>query len=263
MIIIKQKIINNFNNASQSYDSVAKVQYEVAKDLVDFLTQKINIENFQTILDIGTGTGFIPELLYSFNKQAHYYLNDISSQMLAEANKKLHYITHSSLLGDIEDNLWAQKYDLVISSMTFQWIDNLTKLLNNILKHSNIVVFSILGSKTFAQIDEIYKKYQLPSPVKKHPDLTGFKKLLDESLETLPHEDKFKIFYQEKEYFMELENFASYSAYTKKLGINFNFNIHDNQAHMYNYPLQRKVLYNDKDPINLNYHILFAIIIKK
>lgn len=259
----KQKIISNFNNASATYDSVAKVQYTVAKDLVDFATQIINVKNFQTILDIGTGTGFIPELLYNFNTQAHYYLNDISNQMLMEADKKLDYLNHSLLLGDIENNFCNQKYDLVISNMAFQWMEDLQKLLNNILKHSDIIAFSTLGNKTFAQIDEIYKKHQLSSPIKSYYNLATLKKLLRENLEVFHPEKEFEIFYQEKEYFTELENFSTYSEYTKKLGININLNTYNNQSYTSNYLSQRRALYNDQEPINLNYHILFTLIIKK
>jgi malonyl-CoA O-methyltransferase len=81
MIEQLKQMQTRFNRASKSYDDVACVQ----KDAAGFLVGKLlKYQNFipQTVLDVGTGTGYIPELLLEKFPEASFYLNDIALEML-------------------------------------------------------------------------------------------------------------------------------------------------------------------------------------
>ena len=60
---LKRKIKHRFNGASNSYDKVACVQKQSAELLVQKLQEFDKLFYPQTILDLGTGTGYIPEIL--------------------------------------------------------------------------------------------------------------------------------------------------------------------------------------------------------
>ena len=87
----KKKIIkNNFDNASTSYDSVASIQKKCAQKLIEKLPNFIP----NSILDLGTGTGYTTELLLKKFPESQYTLNDISDVMLKVAEKKLGYVNN-------------------------------------------------------------------------------------------------------------------------------------------------------------------------
>ncbi len=89
MELNKNLIQKNFSRASSSYDNVAFIQRKCAAKLVSDL--KKCFPNFYpcSILDLGTGTGYIPEILFDSFPKSRFVLNDISPYMLAQVRKKL------------------------------------------------------------------------------------------------------------------------------------------------------------------------------
>lgn len=255
---MKNMIIHNFDRASQTYDEVATVQFKAAEDLVQLLLSKCNVSSFKNILDIGVGTGFLPQILSKYNLNGHYYLNDIAEQMLLIASKKLNHLTYSLLLGDIETNneFFERNYDLIISNMSLQWIENLKRLLKIMIKNSNSIAFTTLGSKTFSAVRELYVQEQLISPTKTYQSMDELKYFIQLILKNYFPNDIFDCIFEQKEYFLQMKSFADYSDYTKKLGININFNVNKTSSGA------RKII-NHKERFTLNYHILFVIILRK
>jgi malonyl-CoA O-methyltransferase len=74
-------IQTQFNKASQSYDDVATIQKKAAYYLVNELLKYYPIIP-KTVLDIGTGTGYVPELLLPKYTSCAFYLNDNAQNML-------------------------------------------------------------------------------------------------------------------------------------------------------------------------------------
>jgi ubiquinone/menaquinone biosynthesis C-methylase UbiE len=279
-----EKIINNFNNASKTYDDVAHVQKDVANDLIKFLTNTLQDQeefrgkNMNNILDIGTGTGFLPEILlgtiYDINgnkMKRNLTLNDISKQMLTQAEKKLSsefYNDHANfryVLGDIEnyDTLKEitkinkyHSYDLIISSLALQWINNLEELLKKLLKKTGILAFTTLSKGTFKTIAYLYKKNGFKSPTNNYPSFKELEKMIisiNRSFKNYSFGKK-EISYSimKKQYFINFENFYEYKKYITKLGVGINFNPNNNEQQ------SQKITYNQ--PIRLNYNVFFCII---
>ena len=251
---MKNQIQKNFDKASNTYDSVADTQLEIANDLIKFLLEKTNTFDFNKILDIGTGTGFIPAILFTHNSGAHYYLNDISEKMLATASQKLQHLKYSLLLGDIENSpqFLKEHYDLIVSNMSFQWMNNMRALIKNILNSSSVTAFTTLGNNTFNEISELYDSHDLLSPVKKYVDYSEFQILVKEETKNYHNTE---VYFQEKEYYFSLENFSHYTNYIRDLGANINFNP--------NSSFNLRKLHRSSQSIKLNYHVFSAIIIKK
>jgi malonyl-CoA O-methyltransferase len=149
-----------FNKASTSYDKVATVQRSAAKFLVDKI---FSCQNFvpQTFLDLGTGTGYIPELLIPRFCDSSFYLNDISDKMLElckakfSQSKRIYYLP-----GDMM-KLNSNIYDCVTSNLALQWVNNLEEALKFLhSKAYNILAFSTLLDGTFEEWKNIINQYQ-------------------------------------------------------------------------------------------------------
>ena len=84
----KRKIQRRFDAASTSYEQVATVQSECAGILTKMLIQRIPDFNPSSILDLGTGTGYVPESLMQKFQKSVYTLNDISPKMIEQVQLK-------------------------------------------------------------------------------------------------------------------------------------------------------------------------------
>ena len=157
--MIKQ-IQTRFNKASKSYDDVACVQKRAAEFLVDKLLKH---QYFipQTILDVGTGTGYITELLLQNFPRSSFYLNDIASEMLETCKAKFGKTTNIHYLPGDMINLDKDLYDCVITNLALQWSQDLEHSINFLhSKSSNVFAFSTLLDKTFEEWENIINKYQ-------------------------------------------------------------------------------------------------------
>ena len=155
------KIQTRFNKASKSYDDVAWVQKEAAGFLVGEL---LKFKNFipETVLDLGTGTGYIPELLLKNFPKSSFYLNDIADEMLKVCKdkfakaKNIYYLAGDML--ELDTNLY---YDCVTSNLALQWASDLQYAITFLhSKSSNIFAFSTLLDGTFEEWNHVINRYQ-------------------------------------------------------------------------------------------------------
>ena len=160
--MIKQlkQLQTRFNKASKSYDDVAWAQKDAAEFLVDKL---LKYQNFipQTVLDVGTGTGYIPEFLLEKFPKSSFYLNDIADEMLDVCKAKFAKTQNIYYLpGDMLE-LDADLYECVISNLALQWAPDLQYAINFLhSKSSNIFAFSTLLDGTFEEWSHIINRYQ-------------------------------------------------------------------------------------------------------
>lgn len=154
------RIQHNFNKASSSYERVAHIQKQAASSLIHQL--KI-MEDFnpRTILDLGTGTGYIPEFLIPLYPNAFFYLNDIAQDMLSLCAEKFsNYSNITYVHGDMRV-LNNDVFDVVISNLALQWLDNLWEGLRFFYtKSSKFFAFSIVVNGTFQEWKDLTKQYQ-------------------------------------------------------------------------------------------------------
>ena len=155
----KQRVAACFEASATTYAKSAQVQNEISVQLVDFLCRYDDM-HFSSILEIGCCTGILTELLCDAARIDTLYLNDIVDKFCVETGKytedKVGCL--KILPGDIETVALPGNLDLVISSSTFQWIEDLARLLRRIhqsLKSGGYVAFSLFVPGTMAEIAEI------------------------------------------------------------------------------------------------------------
>ncbi|OHD06670.1 MAG: malonyl-[acyl-carrier protein] O-methyltransferase BioC [Spirochaetes bacterium GWC1_27_15] len=170
IFMLTEKIRQNFSKHSTDYDTNAKVQKEMANELIDLIK---NQGVFKKIFEIGCGTGFFSKLLLDLAPET-IILNDISPKMLELTKNEL--IDHQNIQfieSNFENYQLKNKFDLITGNATFQWFKNIfptfTKIFNS-LEKSGVLAFSTFIDGTFFELDKAFKQTYLDErlPYKKH-----------------------------------------------------------------------------------------------
>ncbi len=161
-ILDKIRVAASFQASRATYEEHAVVQKAVSMHLLSLLENvlpKAN-RNFPAVLEIGCCTGFLSEeLVRRFSVQA-ILLNDLvrdfcllSASRVGSAVQKVEILD-----GDIESISLPEHLDLVISSSTLQWMEDLPLLIERIaqaLAFQGICAFSIFGPGTMKEIGQL------------------------------------------------------------------------------------------------------------
>ncbi|WP_281950480.1 class I SAM-dependent DNA methyltransferase [Nitrosophilus kaiyonis] len=115
--------MSRFDNVAKEWDK-NKRRVDLAKTVADNIKKIVPIKKDFKILDFGCGTGL---LSYNFENDVKEIVGiDLSSKMVEEFNKKSKSKKIKAYCKDIE-NL-DEKFDLIISSMTFHHIKDIEKI---------------------------------------------------------------------------------------------------------------------------------------
>ena len=153
----KDLIQKRFAKNLDTYNDNAKIQKKMAESLLSFLDRK----DFNDILEIGCGTGFLTQLVNEKFSFKTYTANDIvesCEKYVKEINPKINFIP-----ADIEKAVENsdKKYDLIISNAVFQWVENLEsfiKLLISKLNDDGVLLFSTFGPENFREVNFVLGK---------------------------------------------------------------------------------------------------------
>ena len=153
----KDLIQKRFAKNLDTYNDNAKIQKKMAERLLSFLDRK----DFNDILEIGCGTGFLTQLVNDNFNFKTYTANDIVAsceKYVKEINPKINFIP-----ADIEKAVKNsdKKYDLIISNAAFQWVENLEsfiKLLVSKLNDGGVLLFSTFGPENFREVNFVLGK---------------------------------------------------------------------------------------------------------
>lgn len=158
-LLDKALVKRAFNQAASSYDDAAVLQREVANRLNERLDLiKISPD---TILEVGSGTGYCSKLISQRYPKANYIALDMAHTMLTSARKKMPWLKRLRkknhwLCGDAEQlPLASNSVDLIISSLTIQWCTDLEKTFKDFyrcLKPGGLLMFTTFGPDTLKEL---------------------------------------------------------------------------------------------------------------
>lgn len=128
----------NFEKNFSTYDSNALIQKEVAKKLVDIMDENIKEKKFNKVFELGCGTGlFTREVLEKFQ------INILDLNDYYDTKNYFKDIDYNNfIVGDMVNSI-NENYDIIISSSSFQWIDDFEKLVENISRKTDKLFFSM------------------------------------------------------------------------------------------------------------------------
>ena len=158
--IDKQLVCRQFRRAAASYDRQATIQHRVADQLLT-LTAKHTSQHSQTlsVLEVGCCTGLLTtRLLNSSIKVRSLVLNDLMPDFTERLPQDLAVDDLSFLPGDIEKIPLSGPFDLIISSSTFHWLDDLEQTLDKLLatlRPGGLLAFSLYGPENLPEIKEL------------------------------------------------------------------------------------------------------------
>jgi len=158
-MIDKDKLKRRFSRNAKQYDKYAKVQKIMGDKLISII--KDDNKYFQSILEIGCGTGYVTRALKENFPEAEITAIDIAPGMIEYVKSTTKMKSIKFICGDIEEVVLDKKYDLIISNATFQWFNHFDETLSKLLKSLNsegTLVFSTFGKETFKELHRAFKK---------------------------------------------------------------------------------------------------------
>jgi malonyl-CoA O-methyltransferase len=169
----KEKIEKSFGDKAGSYERYATLQKESAQKLATFLPQTMPGK----ILEIGCGTGFLTEQLQRRYPQAHILCVDLARDMVLACQQKFTgYRNLSFQVGDGENLLLSETFDLIASNLTVQWFDDPKQGLKNLSKNltkDGHLFYTTIGQRSFGQWKRTLEILDLPSGILESPEYDG------------------------------------------------------------------------------------------
>jgi len=162
-------ITNAFNNAAQTYSQFANLQRLIAQDFAQDIIINFNGEgNIESVLEIGCGTGFLTESLLPKIKELKYYLaTDLAPNMVevAKNNSEINADFKGNLefkVADANKTNHLGNFDLVASSMTFQWLEDLQSTLTKLMQQTKNLAFTTIIDGSFQEWHSFCNNNNLP-----------------------------------------------------------------------------------------------------
>lgn len=148
----KELIKKRFTRKLSSYEEHAKIQKQMAEKLLSYIPKD---RKYNTILEIGCGTGLFTKLINNNIKYDYYYANDIVEECESYIKKINSDIIFTP--EDIEKYIQKsdKKFDLIVSNASMQWIEefeDFIKVLLSKLEPNGVLVFSTFGTENFREI---------------------------------------------------------------------------------------------------------------
>jgi malonyl-CoA O-methyltransferase len=148
-----------FEKAAITYDAVAVLQQEVADRLVERMS--LMAMKPVSILDAGSGTGFVSQLLAARFQKAKITALDLAFNMLKQAKSKRTFKQRwhkqfSYVNAEVESLPFADaSVELIISGLTLQWCQDLPKVFKEfrrVLAPGGLLLFSSFGPDTLKEL---------------------------------------------------------------------------------------------------------------
>jgi malonyl-CoA O-methyltransferase len=173
---------------ARDYDAHAAVQRMVAERLADRVAA-LPIDHGARVLEIGCGTGFLGERLVDRLPEARWLMTDLAPAMVDRSRQRFAGrggIDFAVMDGQAPDV--AGPFDLIVSSLTFQWFPDLpgaVARLRGLLAPGGFLAFTTLAEGSFYEWKRAHGKW--PAGTRDYPSAEALKTIgLDVTVETIP-----------------------------------------------------------------------------
>ena len=149
------RVHQRFSRGLSTYQEAAVVQRRMADTLCEALEKTTEVRQFDTVLDLGCGTGLLTERFAACCTWQSLCLYD-----LIDACQSFH-LHRSNVRFQVADVNVFEDYpqaDLILSGATLQWIHDLDALfsrLHRVLKPGGLLAFSTFGPDNLKEVHAI------------------------------------------------------------------------------------------------------------
>jgi malonyl-CoA O-methyltransferase len=152
MVLEKIKVKHSFSDAAKTYDSVASLQRQIGRELLNIDT----VAHLQgVVLDLGCGTGFLTQELAPYCDKAALVALDLAQMMLERCREKMG-VKSQYICADAEKlPIRAQSVNAIFSNVALQWcypIDEALREVHRVLASEGALLFSTFGSDTLCEL---------------------------------------------------------------------------------------------------------------
>lgn len=196
----KEKIKQSFSKSAPNYDRYVDVQKEMMARLFPYL-----LRDYRKILDIGSGTGTLVEILSKKYPSAQVVGVDLAPGMVKVASSKVKMKNTSFLVGDGEELPFKpSEFDLVVSNAALQWMDikKVFQEVARVLTPQGSFCFTTFGPATLRELKRMgLSVNDFPSDLELEKILRKHFKRIEISGEILTkyYRDVFELFFYLKE----------------------------------------------------------------
>lgn len=155
----KALVRERFRRTLGSYSGEAVVQRAMAAELVSMAARHAPSIRFERLLEVGSGSGVLTELMLEAFSIARYTANDLveeSRECLKRILDRHLDVVFDFLGGDVESlSFLPEQSDLVVSNATLQWLDDLDAFFGRIrdsMAPGGLFVFTSFSSSNMQEI---------------------------------------------------------------------------------------------------------------
>src|SRR5690606_4457107 len=156
----KKKIAQSFGRAAETYDTVAQLQRDVGKHLLQYAPTELTEGGH--VIDLGSGTGFFTRQLATRYSSARVTGLDIAEGMLHFSKHQVDDVAINWLCADAEQLPIADhNVDMIFSSLVIQWCSDLPRLMRElarVLKPGGQLLLATLGPNTLRELKSAWQQ---------------------------------------------------------------------------------------------------------
>ncbi len=151
-LLNKHRIADSFSRAALTYDAAAELQRQIGHCLLE----RLSPGSADTVLDLGSGTGYFTPLLRQRFASSQLLSLDVAEGMLAYAQRHRPDPDAAWVCGDAEAlPLASGVVDLIFSSLAIQWCEQPGRLfaeIERVLRPGGRFVVATLGPETLHEL---------------------------------------------------------------------------------------------------------------
>ncbi len=166
-----ERIAGNFSKGAAAYDELAACQRHAARKLANIIIARTQgMDSPRKVIELGCGTGFLTEKLFSTFTASEFTVTDISDAMLGRCRDKTSGLKVSKrhfIPCDFDRTIPEGGYDMIVSGMSFQWSSDLEKLASSLHSHlrpGGMLFLSMLIEPTFGSLKKTFKELEIRYP---------------------------------------------------------------------------------------------------
>lgn len=156
-MVDKAEVKCRFRRSVESYEDNAYVQKAIVNRLYELLQDHLSYTP-RKVLEIGCGTGLLTRKLLTALSSGQLFINDLVEEMCSKTAGSCGIRIENRLVGDIEEIILPECFDLILSASTFQWFNHPADTYKKLAMHllpGGLLVFSTFGKNNLKELSTV------------------------------------------------------------------------------------------------------------